>query len=566
VSPNLKLEIAAISIIHIIAIVLSVICLAVFYMKSRRDDPSANAFLVMLGAMIFWMVFKILKTVSPDVTLRWVFILGYYACTCVVEAAFIEFGHAYARGTRIPPRVRRLVYALPVLQFSWILTNPWHFQFYSRYDFFGDSFGPLFYAHMLIEYTYFGVGLYYCRLRFKREFSAKNRAVTWLVSTAILVPLFLNVLYITKVLHSLTIIANIPVIFDITPIVFTWSTLVFMYATFSHDLFSLTPLMRHEITHHLNLPIALFDERFRLGYANAAFQTLANSRTTMNALLERLPEHIKTTGEIGYEDTIGGVASFIYCKKFKTLTGTQNLVTVRNVSQFKTIEADIMARQKKIEATNHDIEETIDHLKQLSKGSARKYVARELHDIIGHSLVTAIKLLEVARIYGHEDTTHGLPALEHAMTALDSGLSGIKAVPEAQGDTRQVSGEELKNEIEEIITQARHTGLHVNLNFQGMIYLLEPPLYTTLHRTCTELITNCLKHADASRLFLSVKIRESHAQLMAVDNGKGSASLTRGSGLLGMEERVVSLGGKAHFSAEDGFMARLSIPRHSKAA
>ncbi|VVS95126.1 histidine kinase N-terminal 7TM domain-containing protein [Desulfoluna spongiiphila] len=560
-SPTLQLEIAAICIIHIIAIVLSVVCLAVFTMKSRRDDPSANAFLILQGAMTLWMVFKILKTVSPDVTLRWVFILGYYACTCVVEAAFIEFGHAYARGTRLPRKIRPLVYGLPVLQFSWILTNPLHFLFYGHYDFYGDSFGPLFYAHMLIEYTYFGVGLFYCRLRFKKEFSTRNRAVTWIVSTAILVPLFLNLLYITKVLHTLTFMARIPVIFDITPIVFTWSTLLFMYATFNHDLFSLTPLMRHEITHHLNLPIALFNRRFRLGYTNGAFQSLFASGRAMDDFLATLPDQLEKSGESGFETRIGDASFVVSCRKIRTVTGGQLLVTLRNVTQYKAIQADIMAGQEKIEEKNKRVNETIRQLKELSKGSARKFVARELHDIIGHSLVAAIKLLEVARIYGPHDTTRGLPSLTHAVNALDTGLSGIKAVPESREESGRVTGEELKKEIDELIEQARHTGLDASLNLQGMIYLLEPALYTTLHRTCTEIITNCLKHADATRLFLSVKIRETHAHLMAVDNGKGAHPLIPGSGLLGMEERARALGGEAHFSSEDGFMTRITIPR-----
>ncbi|WP_300673440.1 histidine kinase N-terminal 7TM domain-containing protein [Desulfoluna sp.] len=565
-SPNLKLEIAAICLIHITAIVLSVACLTVFYIKTRRDDPSANAFMMMLSAMILWMVFKIFKTVAPEVTLRWIFILGYYACTCMVEVSFVAFGYAMSRGTPLPKKSRGWIYALPVLQFSWILTNPYHKLFYSHYDFYGDSFGPLFYAHMLIEYAYFGVGIFYCRQRFNHAFSGKSRAVSWLVSTAILVPLVLNFLYITKVLHALTLIAQIPVIFDITPIVFTWSTLLFMHATFNHDLFSLTPLMRHEITHHVSLPIALLDRRFRIGYTNEAFQALPGSAADRVALLDALPERSRGASEVSYEETTTEASFFIYCKKIRTLTGVQHLVTVRNISHYKGIQADILASQQDIEEKNRCIEKTIAHLKELSKGSARKFVARELHDIIGHSLVTAIKLLEVARIYGHRDTAHGLPALGHAITALNSGLTGIKAVPGSQKDAPRVSGEELKRSIEETIAQTRHTGLEVTLNFHGMIYLLEPALHTALARTSTELITNCLKHAGASRLFLSVTIRESHAQLLAVDNGKGAASLTRGNGLLGMEERLRVLNGSARFSTEDGFMARIVIPRQGGAA
>ncbi|MCG8553015.1 MAG: histidine kinase, partial [Desulfobacterales bacterium] len=501
-SPNLKLEIAAISLVHIVAIVLSVVCLATFYMKTRRDDPSANAFVVMLSAMILWMIFKIFKTVSPDVTLRWIFILGYYACTCVVEAAFLTFGYATATGKPLPKRVRWFAFGLPVIQFSWILTNPLHFHFYSHYDFWGDSFGPLFYLHMLIEYTYFGVGIYFCRKRFKREFSRKTRAVSWLVGIGIITPLVLNFLYITKVINALTIIAGIPVVFDITPIVFTWSTLLFMVATFNHDLFTLSPLMRHEITHHLSLPIALFDHRFRLTYGNRAFEDLFDTPEGMEILLKTLPDHSREADEVSYEESFASATFFIYCKRIKTFTGSQHLVTIRNISLYKKIQKEIGHKKREIQNRNTEIEATIAQLKKLSKESAHTFVARELHDIIGHSLVTAIKLLEVAEIKSQKREPEASLPLTQAVTALSSGLSGIKRIPQSQDSNAPCTGDALKTAIQKTMDEARHTGLQTTLHFQGMIYPLSPQAFTALHRTATELITNCLKHAEATRLFL----------------------------------------------------------------
>ncbi|WDP84409.1 MAG: hypothetical protein HUN05_03970 [Desulfobacter sp.] len=259
----LKLEIAVICLVHLAAIILSVVCLTVFAMKTRRDDHAANAFIVVMVAMIMWMVFKIFKTVAPEVNLRWVFILGYYACTLVLELAFVEFGYAYLTEKPLSSKLRRWLCLVALVQFSWILINPLHYLFYSRYDFWDDSFGPLFYIHMAVEYAFIITGFIFCSRRFKREFSGKNKIVTRVFSAVIVVPLVLNLLYITKVIDRFTVIAQIPVVFDITPIVFTWSILLFMYVTFNHDFITPTPLMRHEITHHLNLALGLFNKNFK---------------------------------------------------------------------------------------------------------------------------------------------------------------------------------------------------------------------------------------------------------------------------------------------------------------
>lgn len=561
-NPKLQLEIAAISIIHLLAIVISVICLTVFLLKTRRDDHTANSFAVMQGAMILWMVFKIFKTVSPDVTTRWICILGYYACTCILEMAFIEFGYSYSRGRPLSNRIRRWIYILPLMQFSWILTNPFHFLFYSRYDFVGDSFGPLFYVHMALEYGFIVTGFYFCSIRFKREFSQKNKLLTYIVSTAIITPLVLNLLYITRVVQHITVIANIPVLFDITPIVFTWSTLLFMYVTFNHEFFKLTPLMRHEITHELTLAMGVFDEKFTLGYANAAFRLLTKQEEKIAVVLAQLSRQASLAEESGYEQKIQDESFWIFCKKIKYLRKKQYLVSIKDISTYKNIQADIKEKQTALAQKNQDLNNTIANLKQLSRTSARKYVARELHDIIGHSLVTAVKLMEVSKIYMAGNRDLGLLALDDAIKAIDTGLSGIKSIPFTTSDNKVYTGEQLKKTIQNIIEKTKYINLEVRLHFQGMIYVLDHGKYDTLTKICIELLTNCMKHANASKLFISLKINEARISLLSIDNGEGAASVTRGSGLLGMEERIKALNGQIQFSASDGFMTRVSIPRH----
>lgn len=563
-TPLLKLEIATICIVHIVAIVLSVICVGVFFLKTRRYDHAANAFIALEICIITWMVFKIFKTVSPQINLRWFSIVGYYAAICFLEVAFVEFGYAYLKRKPIPFKIKRFLYIIATIQFSWVITNPYHHLFYSYYDFWRDSFGPLFYPFMLIEYSFIGVGFYFCIKKFKREFKGKNRIVTFLVSFAIIFPLVLNFLFITKFVHKFTIFANIPVVFDITPIVFTWSTLMFMYVTFNHNFITPTPLMRHEITHNLNLAIGVFNSCMTPLYLNKAFKSLKITNDKADKISDMLSSKFSGKDFFSYEEKIENKSFFICITKVKGLFTKKYLISMKNISAYKDVEVDILDKKIALTKTNQDLKEKIDELKTLSRSSARKYVAGEIHDVIGHSMVSCVKLLEVSKIYSSIDHLIRKRSLNNAIKAVESGLLGIRSVPFNESGKTKKSGKELRDNIQAKIDTLEYTGLDIKFNFQGIIYLLDQKIFHCLEMVNTEIITNCIKHSKATRLFVAIKIKEKEVSLLGIDNGVGLGTETlKGSGLTGIEERVKSLGGHIVLSSsyDEGFMVRVLISK-----
>lgn len=86
---HLILEIRTICFTHIISIILATVLLVIFYYKAY-NEKSIKALLVVQLSMIFWMVFKIFKTVSPTVEIRWSFVVAYYICTCILESSFLR--------------------------------------------------------------------------------------------------------------------------------------------------------------------------------------------------------------------------------------------------------------------------------------------------------------------------------------------------------------------------------------------------------------------------------------------------------------------------------------------
>lgn len=548
----LKLEIATICTVHIVAIVLSLIFLMIFYMKAKKDY-SLYAFLVMQISMIGWMVFKIFKTISPTEVSRWWFIVGYFFCACVFEIAFLEFTYSHYKNKPLKKQIRYPLYLLVLFQFSWIITNPLHHLFYSEYDFWGDSFGILFYAHTVIEYSFIIAGFIYgCKI-FKERFMGKSFWYKLLISSAIIVPLVLNLLFITKILHGFVKSMGIPVIFDITPIIFVFSTMVFVYATFSHEFIDLSPIMRYEIVHKLDTPICVLDSAFQVIYFNEKTENTFGENTL--EILNRTFQRNHTNRD----DIIIDNKNFhLFFHQVSTLTETQYLVTLNNITDYKAVENNIMKGQADLENKKEELELTIAHLRQTSKAGARNYVARELHDIIGHSLVVTIKLLDVAKLYFKKDKKLSQEALYNSYASIESGIYAMENIKQKEID---YTGIRLKKDLEKMLDRIKPSEISTKLNFKGLYYKLDEKTFDIINRICKELITNSIKHANPREIFISVNLKESEIHILYMDNGKGQKDLVIGNGLSGIIERLKLINGHVEFITSDGegFMCKIQI-------
>lgn len=548
----LKIEIATICIVHIIAIILALIFLMIFYMKAKKDY-SLNAFLVMQASMIGWLVFKIFKTVSPTEVSRWWFIVGYYFCACVFEIAFLEFTYSNYKNRPLKNKIRYTLYLVVLFQFSWVLTNPVHHLFYASYDFWGDSFGILFYLHTFLEYSFIIAGFVYGSKIFKERFSGKILAYKILISSTILVPLILNLLFITKVLHGLADRIGIPVIFDVTPIVFVFSTFVFVYATFNHEFIELSPIMRYEIVHKLDTPICVLNSGFEVIYFNEKTERIfgMQSKTILDKAFKNCHQ---SKDDMAIDHKIFNMS----LSKVNILKETEYLVTLHNITDYKDVEKSIIKEQEALEHKQEELELTIAKLKQTSKVGARNYIARELHDIIGHSLVVTIKLLDVARLYFDKDKKLSKDSIADSLSSIESGIYAMENIKQKEED---YLGIRLKKNMEKMLERLRRSEINTKLNFKGLYYTIEEKTFDVINRVCTELVTNSIKHSKAKEIFISVNVKEDGINILYMDNGRGCDHLELGNGLSGITERLMLVAGSAEYitSAGEGFMCKINI-------
>ena len=202
----------------------------------------------------------------------------------------------------------------------------------------------------------------------------------------------------------------------------------------------------------------------------------------------------------------------------------------------------------------------------------RRHLARELHDEFGQSLAAIRALAASARQTAAQDCPQLL-----------SECDGIARTASGMMETLRGALFRLRPpDVEELGLAASLDGLiagwngrtrgqpRFELRFDGNVDNLPAAIGDNLYRIAQEAITNAAKHAEATTVSLRLAMHETSAggdsenrnqiELVVEDDGRASERAVKsGMGLLGMRERVASLGGHLTFEAHAGLGAVLRV-------
>jgi signal transduction histidine kinase len=196
----------------------------------------------------------------------------------------------------------------------------------------------------------------------------------------------------------------------------------------------------------------------------------------------------------------------------------------------------------------------------------RARIARELHDIVGHSVsVMTVQASAVRRLL-HPDQEREREALEvveatgrEALAEMRRLVGVLRTPEEAPALVPQPSLEHVRKLVE----QAREAGLPTELKVEGDATPLPAGLDLTAYRLVQEGLTNALKHARATHAEVVVRYDDGSVELVVRDDGNGDGKgESGGHGLVGMRERVAVYGGEVRAGPrpEGGYELRARLP------
>jgi signal transduction histidine kinase len=198
----------------------------------------------------------------------------------------------------------------------------------------------------------------------------------------------------------------------------------------------------------------------------------------------------------------------------------------------------------------------------------RTRIARELHDIVGHSVsVMTVQASGVRRLLRpeQEEEREALLAVERTgREALAEMRRVVGALRDPEEDPSLAPQPSLTR-VDALVAQARETGLPVDLEVEGEPVPLPGGVDLTAYRLVQEGLTNAIKHSAAQHADVRVRYDGDHVEIEVSDDGRGvdgSASPVGGIGLVGMRERVTIYGGELEAGPrpEGGFRLRARLP------
>jgi len=194
----------------------------------------------------------------------------------------------------------------------------------------------------------------------------------------------------------------------------------------------------------------------------------------------------------------------------------------------------------------------------------RQRIAREVHDVIAHSLTVTMLHLSAARLaVARGDNNAATEALEEAEKAGRTSLNEIRnTVGLLRTEGAEPSQAPLPTAVDlpELVAGYRSAGVDVSLDLHGDLERVEPATGLALYRIVQESLTNAGRHAPGARNI----VRVDAGPPLEVDvstQGGPVADHGTGNGLTGMAERAAALGGSCDAGPDrDGWRVRATLP------
>ncbi|MEU3271477.1 sensor histidine kinase [Saccharomonospora sp. NPDC006951] len=192
----------------------------------------------------------------------------------------------------------------------------------------------------------------------------------------------------------------------------------------------------------------------------------------------------------------------------------------------------------------------VEHLATIAE---RERIARDLHDLLGHSLTAIIVRAQLAGELLDRDNSRAGSELTDIEHTARTALSEIRAT--LAGWRNAGLDAELESATETLTTVGVTTRVRRDATL-AVVGSTEHELALALR----EAVTNVARHARATTCHIDVGVVGDDLRLVIADDGLGAGSVPEGNGLTGIRERISALGGSVEKTADAGTTVAISVP------
>ena len=182
---------------------------------------------------------------------------------------------------------------------------------------------------------------------------------------------------------------------------------------------------------------------------------------------------------------------------------------------------------------------------RLAVAEERARIARELHDVVAHTLSVIVVQAGAERLVTADDgARETLAAIERTSRDALAEMGCRLGMLRTEGSGSDLDPQPSLARIDELLAGVRATGLEVELVVEGETRRLPIGMNVSAYRIVQEALTNSLKHGRCTRARVRLSWDHAFLEIEVADDGIGPAAAPRaGHGLLGLRERVALFGG-----------------------
>ena len=208
-------------------------------------------------------------------------------------------------------------------------------------------------------------------------------------------------------------------------------------------------------------------------------------------------------------------------------------------------------RLRQQERANAKLRMAHDEIEQLAKTAERERIARDLHDLLGHTLSLIVIKSELASKLFTAQPERAASELRDIEETARRALAEVRET---------VSGYRTRGLGDELIEAAQTLAA---AGVKSEVPAIAPRLHAqheaTLALVLREAVTNVVRHAGASNCSVQIAATEASTRLVVTDDGCGKID-REGNGLRGMRERILELGGSLTLDSDAGTRIEVALP------
>lgn len=548
--------------LNLVSLSLTIISTVVFIQNSYSQKMS-RYFTACQILIINWIVCHIFDIFTTNLSVKIILSnIGYFS-VCTIGTVFLIFALHYVKADITNSKIFKVIIFLPSAALFFLkITDPIFHLFFKSYQSNEVIGGNGFY--ITVAYNYLLLIISVCLMVGKNIKYYKERfPQILLISFSAIIPLAFNLLSLLDV-FSLK--------YDFTPVSFSITSLLIFLAVYKYEFITIPPLTVKYLMSSINEGIIVTNQKHKITYINDAVKKAFNLDDSIlhkdcitafmriaeitNSDISKFSDLLnKNSGSLDVsvsENKYFEISKMPVCNEKRIVS---EIFVFYDVSTYYMLNKKLSEKNQELTKANIQLAKMNVIEKRLAVEKEQTRIAQELHDSVGHGLVSIMTLLKLSLIdknNSNENTKKALQASELLLNDVRKCVVGIKT------DTKS----SISARIQDFICNYNSGNSCIEFTEMGEEKSYHGFASDTIFSVVREAVTNSIRHGNANKIEVILKFSEACIRLYIIDDGTGCDKIVPDFGLKGMKEKINSIGGNIEFFSlpGNGFSVKAYIP------